>query len=324
MEKYRFDKHFPLGISYSSQSSTFYSISQIRPPSHAHSRSLYENQYIASGSFEEVAPLFNGLNSSQCIPNYGSNHTNISDASRKYSISHPITLPRAPRQEDLLSNLHPLPPLPALGAVALESEARWRNFHHKKGLADSILQHSTEPPLGRHLRMAVRSCLHMAEVSPECIAVDQAMHPWESIGPSRHQPQFSRPAFHQTASIRAKFGHRHSKSTASIVSNPASLRSKTNEAYSSQGAMLMSEDSLRKKGPNGLNYSPSALKKVDRRRAQEHKPLFVEVFSPDNGSDSDDESGEPQVRQSLSPNSGISLDKPIFCIFAQKLTCLFR
>ncbi|KAJ9065045.1 hypothetical protein DSO57_1023926 [Entomophthora muscae] len=206
--------------------------------------------------------------------------------------------------------MHPLPPLPDLGAVVLEPEARWRNFHHKKGLADSIIQHSTEPPLGRHLRMAVRSCLHMAEVSPECIAVDQTMHPWESMGPSHHQQHLNRPIFQQSASIRAKFGHRHSRSAASIVSNSASLRGKANEAYSNQGAMLMSEDSLRKKTPIGVHHSPSALKKTDRRRALDHKPLFVEVFSPDNGSESDDESDEVFLKTPEPPKSPVVPAKP--------------
>jgi hypothetical protein len=87
-------------------------------------------------------------------------------------ISGPLHAPIVGSYLPLLQSMSRPPPLPELN----DSRARWAEYSRKRELAQSVLRHLTsEPPLGRHLRMAVRAVLHLAYVSPEAIAIGTAV-----------------------------------------------------------------------------------------------------------------------------------------------------
>ncbi|KAI9597785.1 hypothetical protein BDF19DRAFT_284915 [Syncephalis fuscata] len=85
------------------------------------------------------------------------------------TISGPIHAPVVGSYLPILRSMLRPPPLPALE----DASVRWADYGRKRELAQSVLQHLThEPPLGRHLRMAVRAVLHLSQISPEAMAID--------------------------------------------------------------------------------------------------------------------------------------------------------
>ncbi|RKP25962.1 phosphatidylinositol-4-phosphate 5-kinase-domain-containing protein [Syncephalis pseudoplumigaleata] len=85
------------------------------------------------------------------------------------TISSPLHAPVVGSYLPILRSMMRPPPLPVLG----DASVRWADYGRKRELAQSVLQHLTrEPPLGRHLRMAVRAVLHLSHISPEAMAID--------------------------------------------------------------------------------------------------------------------------------------------------------
>ncbi|KAG0005310.1 Phosphatidylinositol 5-phosphate 4-kinase type-2 alpha [Entomortierella chlamydospora] len=79
-------------------------------------------------------------------------------------------------------NKKPTPPEP--DTIPIDAESRWRDYHIKRQLAQSLLMESMEPVLSRHLRHAIKSVLHFTSVGPETMdlkAASQGLGHWDSL-----------------------------------------------------------------------------------------------------------------------------------------------
>ncbi|KAF9359894.1 Phosphatidylinositol 5-phosphate 4-kinase type-2 alpha [Mortierella sp. AD094] len=86
------------------------------------------------------------------------------------------------RPETAPVNQKPTPLEP--DTIPIDAESRWRDYHIKRQLAQSLLMESMEPVLSRHLRHAIKSVLHFTSVGPETMdlkAASQGLGHWDSL-----------------------------------------------------------------------------------------------------------------------------------------------
>lgn len=244
--------------------------------------------------------LFSGNKSESIKDEPDENVPNPEDSAKSHlKISNPQLLSTLnTNNHPFFKTFQPPPPLPDPN-THLDHETRWQNFHRKRDLAETLMQHTNEPPLGRHLRFGVRSVLHLAEVSPEAIALDQSMESWE-FWPLRSRKSSmasngegilsnGKPALkHHNGSygLRNKFRHKHSKSVSSVNSSSSFRSSRGEDSYSNQGSVLISgESSIRlkreKDNTKSISLRQTALNNLqDSSDALRLSKLFSAPTSP--------------------------------------------
>ncbi|RKP08096.1 phosphatidylinositol-4-phosphate 5-kinase-domain-containing protein [Thamnocephalis sphaerospora] len=194
------------------------------------------------------------------------------------SISAPLHAPIVGSYLPLLQSMSRPPPLPALN----DAGARWEEYGRKRELARSVLHHLTnEPPLGRHLRMAVRAVLHLAHISPEAMAIGTVVQAedWKGGGGSVFAPEHVVPSDADSSNDdEGKLGgrekRRHSTSTRQLFpqlvrsqTTPMAMQSTMHTRNRSEQLYLPSQENVMEE-PDAMSDASGLSDEVTRQRSR--------------------------------------------------------